>query len=234
MACSLAAGSVALAQSQPAPSPSPIALPEIGRVRAITPSCAVMRDLVIPSWQNAQKADARFTVNAAPRLPKYLQIIDEDPSNPARAMQISYLDQQVGLMKEDLLHIADALGDYRLQHPRDAQTALLRQKLQDLYDAQSGRANILWEFIQRQRIAMARNEIKQLNNMQTAGGGQISASPEPNPGQTPEPYAMPHLTGIGLQDERTMAAWGQSMTAAVRDTEENTAPTFAAVANSCR
>ena len=244
MACSLAIGSVAMAQNQaPAPAPSPINLPEIGRVRAITPSCAVMRDLVIPSWQVAQKVDARFVKNAQPRLPKYMRVVDEDATNPERTMLISYLDQQVGLMKEDLTKISDALGDYRLRSPRDSQSALLRDKLQDLYDAESGRANILWEFVTRQRVQQAKDEARALR-AQTAPTVNVAAGGNPDtgigipgatpvPGQTPEPYAMPHLTGIPLQDERTMTMWGESMTNAVYDTEDSTSRVFTVVANSC-
>ncbi|MBV8750453.1 MAG: hypothetical protein JO103_12160, partial [Candidatus Eremiobacteraeota bacterium] len=40
--------------------PPPTALPPIGRVRAATPACTAMRDLVIPSFATALKSDAVF------------------------------------------------------------------------------------------------------------------------------------------------------------------------------
>jgi hypothetical protein len=221
----------------PAPAPS-AALPEIGRVRAATPSCAAMRDLIIPSFAAARRADARFTQTRA-RLPQYVDYVD-DPVHRAdvfRESALARLDQDSTAILNETLVINKALGDPRFKDPTDPVVAAEKAQLEQLYSTQQARANQLQEFVMRQRAAIAKNGIDD-NSAFTSNrklqGANVSPPPAPIANFTAPP-GMPVLGGrIAMADKAVINDWSGSMAAAVRASENQAARTFLPIAHSCR
>ena len=150
---------IAALGAEPAPTPSPAAggLPEIGRVRSATPACTVMRDLVIPSFAAARRADARFA-ETRKRLPDWGELAaDAAPDDPMRQSALAKLDADATKLLGEALVINRALGDPRLAaDSTDPVVREERRELQQLYDTQKTRANILWEYVMRKNIAMSK------------------------------------------------------------------------------
>jgi hypothetical protein len=263
LAASLAAGAVALAaagavaDTAPKPNATPFALgtlqpfgstpapgaapglPNIGRTRSVTPACAAMRDLIIPSFKAALRADERFTVTRK-RLPTYADVVDDpDHAHDAvRQMLLSKLDSDASNLLQEAKVLNDALGDPRLSADnKDPQIVAERRALQQLYDAQMTRANILNEFVIREHVATGKEGME--DNGAFGGRGQaptisqIRTPTNPLPSMT-SPPGMPHRNGIALSDKNTMADWGASLHAYVRTNENQAAKTFIAVGNTCR
>ena len=215
-------------------------LPEIGRVRTASPPCAAMRDLVIPSFAAALRADKIFT-DARSALPKYIEQVDQNLSqNPAfREMMLTRLDKQVTDMKQNLLVLNRALGDPRLSPKNtDPQVLAERAQLQQLYDTQEARANNLSEFVIRQQVAIAKAGGIDDNSALSGNGrkgvnADMRPTPTPLPGQTTSPR-MPLMNGIAMSDKNTVNDWTRVMAADVKKSEEQAAKTFYPIAKSCR
>ena len=219
--------------------PAPAAnLPEIGRVRANSPVCAAMRDLVIPSFAAARRADARFTETRV-RLPKYIEIADdpEHRSDVYRESALSKLDADATKILNETLVMNKALGDPRFKDPTDPQVIAAKNQLQQLYATQQARANQLQEFVMRQRNEIAKNGIG--DNSAFASRRQPPRLPDDNQVKPPPslkaPAGMPLINGkIAMADMQSLNEWSGQMAAAVRASENLAAQTFLPIAQSCR
>jgi hypothetical protein len=227
--------SMMLALASPAPSqaPSPdTTLPEIGRVRAVTPACSVLHDLVLPAAQISRRADTRF-LDVAKRLPDYVQSVSSDPegrTSPLVEMRLSRLDQTTSLIVRDVGEMAKILADPRLAP--DSGDPLVRQEraaLQRMYEAQMTRVSNISEFVARQGAANGRAEVDQL----AAQSGQPTPSPTPLPFASSAPDNLPTLTGIDLRDAEAFRGWSQDLTAIVRRSEVDAARSLGPIARVC-
>jgi hypothetical protein len=229
----------ALAQAPPAtPTAAPdSSLPEIGRVRSTAPACAAMRDLVLPSFSAAQRADARFLQTRA-RLPQYAEIADdkEHRNGVFRDSALAKLDADATAMLNESLALDKALRDPRLKDTTDPQVVAERTGLQQLYDVQKARANQLQEFVMRERNATVRN------GMEDSGAfkgrrAPLAANADAPPADAPvlnAPRGMPLLNGVNaLADKASLNEWSLNMAAAVRIGENQAAKAFLPIAKSC-
>jgi hypothetical protein len=184
-----ATGPVLAATPAPVSSAVPADLPEIGRVRSLTPACAAMRDLVIPAFVASQGVSKKFD-ETAPFFPRYIETIEDEKDNTAlRDMLLSRMGQNVSLMMRDSQKIAQALGDPRLS-PNSKDPAIVeeRKQLDLLYDVQMDRANILNEFLIRQNVAIGRSEFSDMSAFAStkSPGGTQDLTPQATP--TPVEY----------------------------------------------
>src|SRR5579884_2807850 len=155
---SLAAAAVVplLAQVVPPahpPSPAPT-LPPIGRVRATVPACVVTRDLVIPSFAAARRTDAAFAA-AQQKLRKYVQIKDDDQLRHTpiyREGALAHLDTDLTTMMKEVYSMRTMLSDPRLQNSADKDVVAMHDQLVQLYGAEATRANVLYEYVTRERV----------------------------------------------------------------------------------
>jgi hypothetical protein len=239
----LAATIVVAAVPSPAPTPFPIGtlvpfgsspaplttLPNIGHVRSATPACAAMHDLIIPSFAAARIADARFAQTQV-RLPQYADLVD-DPLHRAdiyRESALNKLDQDADVLLNQALVLNRALGDPRLsEKSTDPEVVAERKALQQLYDAEKTRANLLTEFVTRQRVAIAKAGI----DTSTKDYSKPQAAP-PIPVLTAPP-GMPLLVGFNLSDKNQINKWGADLTANVAYNENQAAKTFLPIARAC-
>ena len=242
VAVAIALGAVpASAQAPPAtPSATPDApLPEIGRVRSTAPACAALRDLVIPSFSAAQRADMRF-LQTRVRLPQYAEIAaDKEHHNDVfRDSALAKLDADATALLNEALWLDKALRDPRLKDSTDAQVVAERTGLQQLFDVQKARANQLQEFVMRERNATVRH------GMEDSGAFKGKMAPISVSGEEPPPMApppplnvprgMPILTGKNaLADKASLNEWSLNMAAAVRAGENLAAKAFLPVARNC-
>ncbi|HEV2738512.1 MAG TPA: hypothetical protein VGU66_08035 [Candidatus Elarobacter sp.] len=216
----------------PAPSASPgFDLPEIGRVRAATPACAVMRDLIAPAYAAAVRADARFT-KIRKGFPKYVDVADDrnDRYGARHAMIVAELDRDALALRDEALVLNRALGDPRFVRPTDPQVVAEKRELQQLYDNQSGRANLIFEFVTREQAAIMRSGM-------VTGGGGVGPAPLPAPVDpaTTAPFGMPPpLRGIELTDRNALDEWAGTVTVQVRASEHRMAAALLPIAQSCR
>lgn len=226
------------AAQQATPTATPGAtLPEIGRVRSTTPACAALRDLVIPSFSAAERADTRF-LQTRVRLPQYAEIAD-DPvhkNDVFRDSALAKLDADATAMQNEALALDRALRDPRLKDNSDPQVVAQRSGLQQLFDVQKARANQLQEFVMRERIATVRN------GMEDSGAFKGRHAPLPTNAEAPPadagtlnaPRGMPLLTGKNaLADKASLNEWSLNMAAAVRAGENQAAKTFLPIARGC-
>ena len=216
------------------PSPPPSALPEIGRVRSTTPACTVMRDLVIPSFAAARRADARFA-ETRKRLPDWGDLVaDASPHDPMRQSALAKLDADATKMLGEALVINRALGDPRLAADSTDPVVLEeRRELQQLYDTQKTRANILWEYVMRQNIAMSK---AQFAADPTIGGRRQdlsqNADDTPNRDLVVLP-GMPPSSRIAFANKQRLAEWGDAIAAGIRISENAAAKAFMPIAQRC-
>jgi hypothetical protein len=217
--------------------PEGTALPEIGRVRSTLPACATLRDLVIPSFSAAQRADARF-LETRVRLPQYAEIMNdkEHRNSVFRDSALAKLDADATAMLNESVALDKALRDPRLKDNTDPQVVAERNGLQQLYDVQKVRANQLQEFVTRERIATAQNRMLE----SSALNGKMRPAPvveQGPPASAPvlnAPRGMPVLTGISAYaDKAALNDWSLSMAAAVRIGENLAAKSFLPIAKSC-
>ena len=225
---------IAAAQTA-APEASP--LPEIGRVRSTAPACAAMRDLIVPSFSAAERADNRF-VQTRLRLPQYAEIAaDKEHHNDVfRASALAKLDADATALLTEAQWLDKALRDPRLKDTTDPQVVAERTGLQQLYVVQKARANQLQEFVMRERNATVRHGMEDSG----AFGGKIAPLPvsaDQPPSDAPglnAPRGMPLLTGVSaMADKASLNEWSLNMAAAVRFGENQAAKTFLPIAKSC-
>jgi hypothetical protein len=219
-------GTLAPLGSTPAPLTT---LPNIGRVRTSSPACAAMHDLIIPSFAAALLADARFKQTQV-RLPQYADLVD-DPvhrSDVFRLSALSRLDQDADELLKQALVLNRALGDPRLSADvKDPDVVAERAALEQLYDAEKTRANLLKEFVMRQQVATAKLGIDTSNEYT-----QSTPTPAPQPVFTAPP-GMPVLVGNDLADKNRARQWGADLTANVAYNENQAAKTFLPIARAC-
>jgi hypothetical protein len=249
----LATALVLALASAPAPGPTPFAigsfsptavpaapaipLPEIGRVRSTTPGCAAMRDLVVPSFAAALRADAKFA-ETRKRLPTYADLRDdpEHRTDVFRESALHKLSQDVaGLFQESLI-INRALGDPRLSKDQtDQQVLAERAQLQQLYSIQQARANLLNQFVMREQVAVSKGQLTLADSFSKTAPSGVSGgvTTAPLPDMTAPP-GMPLFSGIQLADKRVAADWGTEIATAVRASENAAAKTFLTIARTCR
>ena len=238
LACIAAAPPVA-----PDPVPSTVPLPEIGRTRANTPACAAMRDLVVPSFAAAQRADARFA-ETRKTLPSYAEIsADRDAGvkyGIHREAGLARLATDASRLQQEALTIKKALDDPRLaKSSNDPQVAVERSQLEQLYAAQRVRADALNEFVMREQVAVAPHTLGSNRGIATrdAKYGKVDDPPPdapPLPGSSASP-GMPLLTGLDpAEDKRRLDTWGAAVSQAVRKSEAEAAMTFLPIAQGCR
>ncbi len=226
----------------PEPSPSPLPLlPEIGRTRANSPPCAVLRDVVIPSFAAAGRADAKFA-ETQKRLPRYAQIAADpwDKNGVHREGELARLGTDSARLLQESQLIKKALDDPRLAGSTDPQIIIERTQLQQVYAVQQARAILLSEFVQRETMTLSRNNV----GMEDNGGlrskfGSVSKSVDALPG-TPLPAVtgppgMPILSGEFVAiDKHQIDEWSNGITRAVRAKENEAAKAFFPIAQSCR
>jgi len=82
-------------------SPPPAAqLPEIGRIRAISPSCIALQDIVLPSFAAAARADKEFA-QAAPQFAAFAEARDAAKTLPTGITKASGHEMQTKLIAAD-------------------------------------------------------------------------------------------------------------------------------------
>ncbi len=226
----------------PIPLATPVPnLPEIGRVRSQLPPCAVMRDLVIPSFEAARRADARFD-KTSKTLVSYARAVDDKDSKytVVHEMWLSRLSQDVANFYEDTQKIAKALGDPRFdRRTPDPQVQAERNELEQLYEVQQARANLLSQYVQREQRDVAVNTDNDNSGLasRSAGPAQLQPPPlplsAPAPSTTARPIDRPVLTGNSVQDEQYMRDWAQGVKASIRYSENEAAKTFYPIAMNC-
>ena len=234
-AVALALGAV----PSPLPAPDATSLPEIGRVRSTAPACAALRDLVIPSFSAAERADRRF-LETRVRLPQYAEIA-ADPvhkSDVFRDSALAKLEADATAMLNESLALDKALRDPRLKDSTDLQVVAERTGIQQLYNVQKARANQLQEFVMRERNATVRNGMEDSGAMRgrhmplpVSGEDAPPMSPPPS---LNAPRGMPLLTGkSAMADKASLNEWSLNMAAAVRIGENEAAKAFLPIAKSC-
>jgi hypothetical protein len=215
-------------------------LPNIGRTRSVTPGCAAMRDIVVPSFAAAVRADQRF-VETRKRLPNYAEIVDdpEHSTDGFRQMLLHKLGQDAANLMQDAQAISKALGDPRISADvKDPQVVAERRQLQALYEAQATRANLLNEYVMREQVATAKQNIDDTSAFRSrlatnSGADNVKAPDQPVP-QLTAPPNMPLRSGIALADKRALEDWGTTLHTYVRAAENQAAKTFYPIARSCR
>ena len=213
-------------------------LPNIGRTRSVTPACAAMRDIVVPSFAAAVRADQRFA-ETRKRLPNYADIVD-DPEHANDVYRISALHklgQDAASLMQEAQTISKLLGDPRISDEvKDPQVVAERRQLEALYVAQVTRANILNEYVMREQVATAKQGIDDNSAFRSRNSANVApqlhtSAPMP---QFTAPPNMPLRSGIGLADKRAMEDWGTTLHTYVRKAENQAAKTFYPIAQGCR
>jgi hypothetical protein len=214
-------------------------LPNIGRTRSVNRACAAMRDLIVPSFAAAVRADVRFA-ETRKRLPNYTDIAN-DPSHRDdgfREMLLTKLDADASTLLQEALVLNKALGDPRIAADvGDPQVMAERRSLQQLYEAQKVRANLLNEFVMRERAASAKQGIDDNSAFRSRATTNFSGgvSPPPLPvAALKQPPGMPLRSLNAMADKNAVTDWGASLATYVRKNENEAARTFYSIAQSCR
>jgi len=218
-------------------------LPEIGRVRSISPSCAIIHDLIIPSFAAARRADDRFAI-ASKGVPAYAEALtDHDIGESDRSVdqrygsdaprQLAHVDQAVTAILHETLVLNRALGDPRFVAGADDPKVVAEQaQLQSMYDAQMARVSILSEFVTREGMT----NMKSLPGSSGLRGGRHAATasvPDPPKPATPV-VGQPDLNGLGLNDVPASQNWMTSLDQVIHIREFNAATAFIDLAKDCR
>lgn len=219
-------------------------LTEIGRIKAVTPACAVMRDVTIPAFRAALNADHWMTV-ATPVLLEYTRILasshkygDGWMDGGARKWRQHQLGQASTNMLVNTVAISDALGSSKMTPANtDPDVQAQRAALQILYDDEHERAVSLWRF-------------QFLRAIDTSPGGDGDANAfaprdtmntlASRPLPTPVPTALPTVAGLPSgngnlpADTAAMRAATLARTSAGRRAEEAAAKFLFPIAERCR
>ena len=220
-----------------APFASP--LPNIGRTRSVSRACAAMRDLIVPSFAAAIRSDKRFA-ETRKRLPNYADI-GADPLHKDDAFQqmlLSRLDADASTLLQEAKVINDALGDPRIAaDASDPQVMAERRSLQQLYESQMTRANLLNEFVMREHFSTAKQGIDDNSAFRARNAanlsGVASTPPIPIPSLTAPP-GMPLRSVIPMADKNLLSEWSGNIEKYVRKNENEAAKTFYTIAQTCR
>jgi hypothetical protein len=232
------------AQPEPMTSASPAStLPEIGRTRATTSACAFMRDVVVPAFAAAQRADARFGA-VRTNLPRYIQLKSDYNSQraPIKSDGIM-LESQYSRLSIDtasILREADAiqklLDDPRLNaSSSDPNVREERDQLTRILAAQQARATALSQLVLRESTFLSSHLVGWEDPGAFATMGikpALDAPPRPTPKFTAPP-GMPLLNGFDAADRSRVDEWSTAMTRMVHTSEEAAAKTFLPFAQGC-
>jgi hypothetical protein len=229
----------------PVPDTAPPDLPEIGRTKATTPACAAMRDLVIPSFAAAKRADARF-VEAQKRLLRYGEVraetktdrnqtgTDNQIQEVSQEALLSQLDQDASNLLAQAAIINKALGDPRLAaDSKDPDVREERAQLQALYAAEQTRASMLAELASRDRVSLTQRQMDEVKTGTKTAEMPVREGPPPQPFRTPPP-GMPLLNRNGFADKESLGVWTGTMVKTVTDAESRAAKSFLPIAQRCR
>ena len=247
LAATVFAASASASRAQPDPAPPTAAassLPEIGRTRATSLACAVMRDIVIRAFATAQHADARFAA-VRTSLPQYIQLKSDYTSQRAPVKsdgimlesQYNRLSIDTASLMRDTDAIRKLLDDPRLSATSSDPTVREeRDQLERLLAAQQARAAYLSELMLRESTYLS----KHLVGWEDPGGlptigiiPNVDTPPRPLPKMTAPP-GMPLLNGFDAADRARVSEWGAAMTSMVHASEEQAAKTFLPLAQGCR
>jgi hypothetical protein len=247
LAAAFLAGGTSVIRAQPAPAPAASALPElpeIGRTRATTTACAFMRDVVVPAFAAAQRADARFGT-ARTGLPIYIQLKADYRSQrvPVKSDGIN-LESQYNRLNVDaaaLLRETDTirklLDDPRLSaSSNDPTVRAEREQLERVYAAQQARAAALSELMMRESMWLNTHMVGFEDPLAIAVmtlPRNLDAPPRPAPKFTAPP-GMPLLNGFDAADRARVNEWSTAMTSYVHTNEEQAAKAFLPLAQGCR
>jgi hypothetical protein len=229
----------------PVPAATPSDLPEIGHTKATTPACAAMRDLVIPSFDAARRADARFAETQT-RLPRYAEAradvkndrnatgTDNQITEGLQESLLSRLDQDAANLLAYAAFINRALGDPRLAaDSKDPDVQEERTQLQAVYAIQQARASMLAELAARDRVVLTRRQMAELKMPGKNAEPSVNEGPSPQPFETAAP-GLPTFTGNAFADKERARAWTRDMARAVADAENRAAKSFLPLAQRCR
>jgi hypothetical protein len=214
-------------------------LPNIGRTRATTRACAVMRDLIVPSFEAALRADKRYA-EARKRLPNYAEVAGDQMhrDDAVQQMVLTRLDADASTLLREAQVVSKALGDPRIAaNVTDPQVVAERRSLQQLYEAQMTRASLLNEFVMREHVATATRGIDDNSAFRARNAAQSAAfvtSPPVPIAKLTAPPGMPLRSGNSMADKNSLQEWGTLMATYVRANENEAAKTFYTIAQTCR
>ncbi len=247
LAATVFAASASASRAQPDPSPPAApasALPEIGRTRATSVACAVMRDIVIRAFAAAQHADARFGAVRA-SLPQYIQLKSDYNSQRAPVKsdgimlesQFNRLSVDTASLLRDIDAVRKLLEDPRLSATSsDPAVREEREQLERILAAEQARANALSELMLRESTYLS----KHLVGWEDPGAfarmnmiPNVDTPPRPLPKMTAPP-GVPLLNGFDAADRSRVDEWSAAMTRIVHASEEQAAKTFLPLAQGCR
>lgn len=202
-----AAAGAAIIAAAPKPSPSPEPLTEIGRVRAVTPICAVVRDAVVPSIEAIHAADERWKTVASDHLQRFARLnASREGPDVGTSAAVFQINRDGAALLAFSKKIADALGDPRIaENAGDKDTQTVRASLQRLFEMQRDRAMTLTEFGMRRGMSEMRQDTK----------GPATRGEAVQPVATDDPDriipGMPRLhgskIGLSMADEEAMRDW---------------------------
>jgi hypothetical protein len=245
LAVALPASGAGVAAQTASPAPGATTLPEIGRVRATSAACAVLRDVAIPAVAASQRADARFGEMQTTMLPNFASVRSEYFSQRAPVKsdgiffeaQFAHLSDNLTGQLQQLETMRKLLDDPRLAHATDPAIVAQRTTLEAVYAAQQERVRVLFAFLQRQAKTMQRNMV---------GWEDPDAIAKMNMPRNPDqawerrdpynhyiPPGMPVLTGFVLEDKERLNRWTTTLGNAVAVNEGAAQTVARAVARGC-
>jgi hypothetical protein len=191
-----------------------------------------MRDLVAPSYAASLRSDVRFAKIRKTSLPKYVQAVADDYSEGSKSMALAELDREAQALRDEALVLNRALGDPRFVRATDSQIVAEKRELQQLYDAQSARANLMWEFVTRERVATIRSDTSPL----ASRGSRSPSLPTfaPTGQATSAPAMPPPLRGNELGDKHALDDWANDLAVLVRASERQMAAALLPISSACR
>jgi hypothetical protein len=243
VAAILIAGATRALSAQPAPEPSASTLPEIGRTRATPAACAVMRDVVLPSFAASRGADAKFG-ELQTGLPVFLQLKSDYFGQRTEVKtdgvfleaQFSHLDVGLTGLLQQLEKMRKLLDDPRIAGSTDPAVIAQRERLERLYAAQSARAALTYAFLQRQSAFLNKHlvgfedpvAIWNINQPKRPEDGWVNAAPK-----VKAPPGMPVMTGFAAEDKVRIHEWTAALANVVTLNEDAAARAAAPLAQSC-
>jgi hypothetical protein len=208
-----------------------------------------MRDLVVPAFAAARRADMRFE-DTRKRLVRYATFAsdngthigarhDVDDGAVFRESELARLDTDVSRLLQEAQTIRKLMDDPRLApDSKDPLVQTERAQLGSVYDQQQRRAALLAEFVQRESMSANKNLVGMGNNLGIASrDGTFAKDPDPTPQSAPPPPSaapgMPSLSRFDVADRSRLGEWGDRAALAVRASENQAAKAFLGIAKAC-
>jgi len=212
------------------------ALPEIGRVKAVSPACAIMHDLIIPAFAAVRRADDHFAL-ASKAVPAYFGALNDtdvgdDPTDNARfgsdsGRQLAHVDQALSGMLREAQLVDSALKDPRFAASSDdPKIAAEQTELQNVLNAQLARASILSEFAMRQNMTQLKRGLAPV-------GGRARPSVQSAPRPPTPIVGQPDINGLS-NDATASKDWVKTIDSVVHYREYNAANAFIDLAKDCQ